>query len=136
MVDTWHTKEWQEARDKFIAKKIKEGKGFCEWCGATEKLVPAHKKKRGGYTQAEYLDLEKNCIVLCSTCNYMEGKGFKICPKCKRRYFKPKRKRKGCWQCFIQTPVGKDVKAYRDAHPELYTKTGRKKKKKETGEKR
>jgi hypothetical protein len=100
MTNTWNTPEWKEKRDAFLQKKIDEGKGFCEWCDTTENLVPAHKRKRGGYTNEEYMDLEKNCYVLCSKCNFMEGKKFKLCPVCKKGYYKPKRKRDPmCWNC-------------------------------------
>ena len=100
MTNTWKTPEWKEKRDAFLQKKIDEGKGFCKWCNTTENLVPAHKRKRGGYTNEEYMDLEKNCYVLCSKCNFMEGKRFKLCPVCKKGYYKPKRKRDPmCWHC-------------------------------------
>ena len=100
MTNTWKTPEWKKKRDTFLQKKIEEGKGFCKWCNTTENLVPAHKRKRRGYTNEEYMDLEKNCYVLCSKCNFMEGKKFKLCPVCKKGYYKPKRKRDPmCWNC-------------------------------------
>lgn len=125
MARTWDTKEWKEKAKKFV-----EGKK-CEWCGTTENLVPAHRKKRGGYTREEYLDLEKNCGVKCSKCNFAESKGLRLCPKCGEHYYKPRRNREPmCWECFIKTPHGKEVKAFIEAHPELYTKSGRRKRRK------
>lgn len=78
------------------------------------------KKKKGGYTLEEYLNLEKNCGVKCGKCNFMEFKGYKICPLCKIGYYKPKRNRdKTCWNCFVLTPIGKKIKEYRDTPQKL-----------------
>lgn len=109
--NTWRTQEWQEASAKFVKDKK------CEWCGTTENLVPHHPKKKGGYTREEYLSFE-GCIVLCSKCNFMENKDFKLCPNCKKKYFKPKRGREPmCFTCFSQTPFGQKVKEYYNQHP-------------------
>ena len=87
----WQTREWKEKAKAFVEDKE------CVWCGSTENLVPHHPRRRK-YTHEEYLSL-KYCFVLCKTCNFMEGKGFKLCPKCKKHYFKPKRwyRKKMCY---------------------------------------
>lgn len=121
MIDTWKTQAWRIKASAFTKDKS------CAWCGSTENLVPHHPKRKGGYTHEEYLSLE-GCIVLCKKCNFMEDKGYKLCPVCKKQYYKPKRGRdKMCWGCFTQTPYGKSVKAYYDIHPnELKKKQNRK----------
>ena len=49
----------------------------------------------------------------------MEDKGYKLCPICKKKYYKPKRsKDQICWSCFSQTSLGKSVKEYYEKHPE------------------
>ena len=128
-MSVWNTLEWKEKAKAFIEKKKAEGLGFCEWCSSTENLVPAHKKKRGGYTHDEYMDLEKNCGVKCGKCNFMESKGYKLCPVCKEHYYKPKRKyEKMCWNCFIQTPFGQKVAERMEEHPEEFKKRRRRRK--------
>ena len=116
-MSTWQTKEWKDKAQAFVAGKS------CAWCSITENLVPHHPRKKGGYTREEYLSL-KGCIVLCGKCNYMENKHYKLCPVCKKKYYKPRTRRKYytikrdmCWSCFIQTSYGKSVKEYYDKHP-------------------
>lgn len=93
---TWQSQEWKEKASAFV-----QGKS-CSWCGATENLVPHHPKKRFGYTHQEYMNVEQFCIPLCRTCNFMESKGCKLCPICKKRYYKSKRNHsKLCWNCFL-----------------------------------
>jgi hypothetical protein len=112
MTDTWQTQEWKDKAAEFVKGKT------CEWCGTTEKLVPHHPKRKEGYTHDQYLNLE-GCQVLCGKCNFMESKGYKLCPVCKKGYYKPKKEYDSmCWNCFVQTPYGKAVKGYRDNHPE------------------
>lgn len=121
-MSVWQTQEWKDKAAEFVKGKS------CEWCGATEKLVPHHPKKKGGYTREEYLSLE-GCKVLCGKCNFMESKGYKICPVCKKKYFKPKRGRDAmCWDCFSQTSLGKSVKEYYEKHPNELKKRRQKKK--------
>jgi hypothetical protein len=109
---TWQTQEWKDKAAEFVKGKS------CEWCGATENLVPHHPKRKEGYTHDEYMSLE-GCKVFCGKCNFMESKGFKICPVCKKKYFKPKHGREQmCWSCFSQTSLGKSVKDYYEKHPE------------------
>jgi hypothetical protein len=120
MSSTWQTKEWKEKAAEFVKDKT------CAWCGTTENLVPHHPKKKGGYSREEYLSLE-GCIPLCKQCNFMEDKGYKLCPKCKKKYYKPKRGREPlCWNCFSQTPLGKSVKEYYEKHPEELKKKRKK----------
>lgn len=129
MSDIWGTEEWKERAAKFV-----EGE-CCVWCGTTEKLVPHHPKKKGGYTREEYLNVEKYCrtkegkkFVLCKKCNFMENKGYRLCPVCKKKYYKPKRGREPmCWGCFTKTPFGAKVKEYYDQHPEELKKKRRRK---------
>jgi hypothetical protein len=122
MTDTWNTEEWKEKAAEFVKGKS------CEWCGSTENLVPHHPKKKGGYTHDEYMSLE-GCFVLCKKCNFMEDKGFKLCPQCKKKYYKPERGRDNlCWNCFTGTSLGKSVKEYYEKHPEELKKKRRKKK--------
>ena len=123
MTDTWQTQEWKEKASEFVKGKS------CEWCGSTENLVPHHPKKKGGYTHNEYISLE-GCHVLCKKCNFMEDKGYKFCPQCKKKYYKPKRGRDAlCWNCFsTQTSLGKSVKEYYEKHPEELKKKRRRKK--------
>ena len=121
MTNTWNTQEWKEKAQAFVNGK------HCEWCNSIQNLVPHHPHKKGGYTHEEYMDLEKYCIVLCKKCNFMESKGYKLCPKCKKHYYKSKCKRdKLCWQCFIQTPYGQAVKNYYDQHPKKFKKVFKK----------
>jgi hypothetical protein len=109
--DTWQTQEWKEKAAEFI-----KGKN-CEWCGSTENLVPHHPKRKGGYTHSEYVSLD-GCFVLCTKCNFMEDLGFRICPNCKKHYYKPKRGKESlCWECFAKTPFGQKVKEYYEKHP-------------------
>jgi hypothetical protein len=118
MSNTWQTKEWKEKAAEFVKSKT------CEWCGSTENLVPHHPRKKGGYNREEYLSLE-GCVALCGRCNYMESKGFKLCPYCKKQYYKPKRSRTHmCWECFTKTSFGKSVKEYYEKTPNqpLYDK--------------
>jgi hypothetical protein len=106
-MQTWKTSEWKEKASLFIKDKV------CSWCSSTENLVPHHPRKKGGYTHEEYMDIEKYCIPLCQKCNFMESKGYRLCPQCKTHYYKPKRGRdKLCWNCFIQTDFGKKVAEY------------------------
>jgi len=116
----WQTKEWKDKAAEFVKGKS------CEWCGTTKNLVPHHPKKKGGYTREEYLSLE-GCSVLCGKCNFMEDKGYKLCPICKKKYYKPKRNHDAmCWSCFIKTPFGKNVQEYYEKHPEKLLKKLRK----------
>lgn len=116
MIATWQTKEWQEASANFVKAKK------CEWCNTTENLVPHHPKKKGGYTHEEYLSLE-GCIVLCTKCNFMENKHFKLCPVCKKKYYKPKRGREPmCFNCFSQTPFRQRIKEYYEQYPDKLKK--------------
>lgn len=118
---TWTAQEWKDKAQAFVKDKQ------CEWCNTTENLVPHHPKKKGGYTHDEYLSLE-GCIVLCFKCNFMENKGFKLCPVCKKKYYKPRRKREPmCFECFSQTPFGQKVKEYYTQHPEELKKKLRRK---------
>ena len=119
---TWQTSEWKNKAQAFVAGKS------CAWCSTTENLVPHHPRKKGDYTREEYLSL-KGCIVLCGKCNYMENKHYKLCPICKKKYYKPKRGRdKMCWECFIKTPYGSSVKKYMDEHPDEFKHKRRNKK--------
>lgn len=111
-MSVWNTEEWKAKAAEFVKDK------FCVWCFATANLVPHHPKKLGGYTREEYLSLD-GCIVLCGKCNFMEDKGYKICPVCHKRYYKPKRGRLPmCFDCFSGTSLGKSVKEYYEKHPE------------------
>lgn len=89
--------------------------------------MPHHPRRKKGYTHDEYMSLDE-CIVLCGKCNFMESKGYKLCPNCKRRYYKPKRGREPlCWTCFSETSFGQAVKNYYDRHhDELKIKRKRK----------
>lgn len=128
MSSVYQTKEWKEKAQAFVAEEK------CVWCGTTENLVPHHPRRRGGYTREEYLNVEEFCrtkdgkkFILCSTCNFMESKSYKLCPKCKKHYYKPKRGRTMCWGCFTTTdPVGIKMKAYYDEHPEELKRRKRK----------
>ena len=95
---TWHTKEWKQKAENFVKDKK------CVWCGATEHLVPHHPRRRK-YTKEEYLNLEKYCVVLCKTCNFMEGKGYKLCPICRKRYYKKKKwyHKSMCYTCYLKS---------------------------------
>ena len=108
---TWQTQEWKTKASEFVQGKT------CAWCGTDKNLVPHHPKKKGGYTHDQYLTLD-GCIVLCSKCNFMEYKHYKICPQCKKKYYKPKRGHDPlCWDCFTKTSFGKAVKEYHITHP-------------------
>jgi len=122
-MSTWQSPEWKLRAAEFVKDKT------CVWCGSTENLVPHHPHKKQGYTHDEYMSLE-GCIVLCKKCNFMEDKGYKLCPVCKKKYYKPKRGRdKMCWNCFSETTsLGKSVKEYYEKHPEELKKKRRKKK--------
>ena len=119
---TWQSLEWKEKAAAFV-----EGK-CCAWCETTENLVPHHPKKKGSYTHDEYMDLERFCVVLCGKCNFMESKGYRLCPVCKKGYYKPKRKFEPmCWSCFVKTSFGKRVAERMKSHPEEYKRKRRKK---------
>jgi hypothetical protein len=107
---SWKTAEWQKNRDLFLANK------YCAWHGPpVEATVPHHPRKCK--TEAEYLSL-KGCIPLCQACHYAAKLRMRLCPVCKEHYFKPKRgRRKICWECFIKTPKGQQVKEYYDKRP-------------------
>jgi hypothetical protein len=107
---SWKTAEWQKNRDLFLANK------YCAWHGPpVEATVPHHPRKCK--TEAEYLSL-KGCIPLCQTCHYAAKLRMRLCPVCKKHYFKPKHgRRKICWECFIKTPKGQQVKEHYDKHP-------------------
>lgn len=116
MTDTWQTREWKDKAAEFTKDKA------CEWCGALEKLVPHHPRRKDGYTHDQYMDLS-NCIMLCSNCNFKESQGYRICPNCKKNYYKPKKNREAlCWKCFVKTPFGKTVNEYYENHPEQMSK--------------
>ena len=118
---TWQTQEWKDKAAEFVKDKV------CEWCGTDKNLVPHHPKKKGGYSHEEYISLI-GCKVLCSKCNFMESKGYKLCPICKKKYYKPKHGRDPmCWDCFSKTSLGQSVKEYYEKHPEERKKRRRRK---------
>ena len=121
-LDTWHSEEWENAAAEFTAGK------HCEWHGpsVTTNLVPHHPRFKNGrkiyYTHDQYLSLE-GCITLCSNCNFMESKGYRLCPKCGKNYYKPKKAYDPlCWACFIETDYGATIDAYQKSHPEQFKK--------------
>jgi len=118
--NTWRTREWKQNRAEFLAGK------FCAWHGAPVKAaVPHHPQRRGTISKADYVSL-KGCIPLCNQCHYAARKGLRLCPICKKHYFKPRRGRHTmCWECFSKTPFGKQVKAYWDEHSGAGTKSPR-----------
>ncbi len=104
---TWNSKEWKRNKDAFL-----EANPFCLWHGASVKAtVPHHPQRRGSLSERSYVSL-KGCIPLCHKCHYAAKKRMKLCPVCKTHYFKPRRNRKMCWECFTKTPFGQAVKDY------------------------
>ena len=106
---TWNSKEWKRNRDAFL-----EANPFCLWHGSSVKAtVPHHPHRRGSQSEKSYVSL-RGCIPLCQKCHYAAKKRMKLCPMCKTHYFRPRRNRKMCWECFVKTPFGLAVKSYYD----------------------
>lgn len=90
----YQTKEWKAQKAEFVKGKV------CEWCGATEKLLPHHPYQN---TQDEaYTDLFlSGCIVLCSTCHFMFHKRHKRrCSVCKVGWRRLDTEM--CWDCYLK----------------------------------
>ena len=105
----WLTKEFRDARDKNWDKKNK-----CEWCDATEILVPSHDVSykqlitnfcfkfpyEEAYKKArEYYLSFKGVTTLCKKCHMAKHKGYLLCIKCKKRYYNRKYKSMMCYEC-------------------------------------
>ena len=109
---SWRSQEWKTNRDAFLKDK------FCAWHGSPVKAeVPHHPQKRGSISGKEYLSL-KDCVPLCRRCHFAAGKRLKLCPVCKQHYYKPKKGKAMCWECFTKTGFGQAVKRYHDQHHE------------------
>lgn len=94
-----HQQWWQDPRWKALVKTETDGK-CCIECGKkrgdirTNKQGKSHKIKltldhpdRWAYISLEvYLDPKTPKKVMCTDCNYMREKGYKICPECKEHY--------------------------------------------------
>ena len=62
--------EWNKESRKRIAEICEEKQiEYCEVCGGTFGLAPAHKEKRECYQSAEELAAFKNWICLCIKCH-------------------------------------------------------------------
>ena len=122
MTDTWTTPEWKEKAAGFVKGK------YCLWHGpsVTTNLVPHHPRYKNGkkiyYTHDQYMNLE-DCEVLCSKCNFQESRGYRLCPSCKKGYYKPKKGYDAlCWNCFKLTPFGQRVAEVNAQNPTPRTK--------------
>lgn len=112
LAELWKTEEWKQNKAAFLKTNP-----ICVWCGSPSS-IPHHPQKPNSISDKEYLSL-RGGIPLCQRCHYAAKKGLKLCPLCKKNYYKPKRKReKICWSCFIQTPSGKEIKKWRDKQEE------------------
>ena len=109
----WGTEEWKKNREEFL--KLHP---YCEWHGPPVKATTVHHpQKKNKITEQEYMSM-KDAKALCKRCHFAVRKRLKLCPKCKEHYFKPKKGREMCWDCFSKTDFGKVVKDYYDKHPE------------------
>jgi len=117
MNKSWQTPEYRKNVEEFL--KLHP---FCEFHGEPVKAtVVHHPKKRGGYTEKEYISLV-GCIGLCFKCHYAVKKKLRLCPVCKQHYFRPsKRKQKDrCWECFCKTPEGQPIVEYYKNNPKKH----------------
>jgi len=105
---TWNSKEWKRNKEAFL--KVNP---FCLWHGSSVKATVPHHTQRRSLSEKSYVSL-KGCIPLCQKCHYAAKKRMKLCPVCKTHYFKPRRNRKMCWECFTKTSFGQAVKNYYD----------------------
>jgi hypothetical protein len=105
---TWNSKEWKRNKEAFL--KVNP---FCLWHGSPVKATVPHHAQRRSLSEKSYVSL-KGCIPLCQKCHYAAKKRMKLCPVCKTHYFKPRRNRKMCWECFTKTSFGQAVKNYYD----------------------
>jgi len=111
-IKIWQTEEWKKNRDNFL-----KAHPFCQWHGPLVKSTSVHHpQKKNSISEKEYLSL-KGTVALCKKCHFAIRKRLKLCPHCKTHYFKPKRGRTMCWNCFSKTDYGKVVKDYYDKHP-------------------
>ena len=90
MKKPWMTKEWREKRKIFIKDKS------CLWCSSTIHLSIHHPQPSLSLSEEEYASFE-GCEVLCKRCHFAFHKGLYLCPKCKRKYAKPKYET--CFDC-------------------------------------
>ncbi len=105
---TWGSKEWKRNRDAFLLANP-----FCLWHGAPVRATVPHHPRRRRLSESGYVSL-RGCVPLCQKCHYATKKRMRLCPVCKVHYFRPRRNRKMCWECFIKTPFGQAVKSYFD----------------------
>ena len=95
VLQVWKTKEWKENREQFLKENP-----FCFFHGEPVKATQVHHpQKRSKQTDEEYLSL-KGCLALCKPCHFALSKGLRLCPKCKIHYFRKRKWKKGCWECY------------------------------------
>ena len=122
MSETWKSPEYRKNVEEFLNLHP-----YCSWHGEPVKATVVHHNPKRQYAEEEYVALV-DCKGLCNKCHFAVKKHLKLCPICKQHYFKPSRK-KGkdrCWECFIKTPLGQNVKSYYDQHPDKLKRKMRK----------